>query len=179
MKRGVERRKFGALVTLLTIAVMGMMAFLPGLVAADPVVGFYHRANPPVWYPMRPASMWFYLFDAEGNCLGTTTLPADTSFVVMHGWWSVLFYGKNPIADDPTLMNPTTRFVLYVDGAQTQAVQKVWVQAVTTERGNAWIVNKWDLTTFRDGFEGTHVFLGEWYYLGALTGQCQVTAAFT
>lgn len=171
-------RKEGVVLALVIIGMVGMMAVLPGLAAADPTTGFVHRANPPVWFPNRSAMPWLFLLDENNDCLSTIEWTASTGFAVLQGYFA-LAYDQNPIPLYPELMDPTTTFRLTVDGTLMHSALIVWVQAISTDAGNLWVAQKMDLTTFRNGMTGVHTFTGEWYLLGNLDNRCVVTVTFT
>ena len=160
------------------ILLLGVMAILPGLAAADPTAAFWHRANPPLGGPMHAGLSWLFLLDQDDNCLSTLSAPAQVGFVVIQGFGSVA-WDMNPIPTDRNLMDPTTVFRLSVDGTLMPYTQVVWVQALSIDGQSLWVAQKMDYTAFRSGMTGVHTFTGSWYLTGALVNRCDVTVTFT
>ncbi len=174
-RRGARRRHVATAVV--TLAIVGMIAILPGIASADPNVGTFYRANPPIWFTHRDATPWMYLLGGDG-CLLSISWPAGTDFVVMHGFYATAL-DQNPIPLNPGLIDPTTMFQLYVDGTLMHSSVKVYVQSFPSDEGNVWWAMKFYEISFRGGMTGTHLFTGEWYNLGVPSLTCPVEVTFT
>jgi hypothetical protein len=92
-----------------------------------------------------------------GQCVATpcvSTFPAGEPFFVRHGFTNEAV---------GALVDPGTRFELSVDGAPVSSA--VQLDLVGAETGKLFVSN------FRFGLTDVHVFVGCWYFEGALV-QC-------
>ncbi len=176
-KRTRPRHGGGVALALMITSILGITAIFPGMAAADPTSGFWHRANPPLGGPMHAMTNWLFLLDGTNECLSTITTDANVAFVVMQGFGSVAL-DKNPIPTSPGLLDPTTYFHLAVDGTAMPHAQVVWVQALAIDGENVWVAQKMDYTRFPGGMTGYHVFDGMWFLHGALVSECVVGVTF-
>src|SRR5262245_6117630 len=100
-----------------------------------------------------------------GTCIVTpceSTYPAGEPFHVAHGF-----------VNDPRdiLLNPQTRFELFVDGERKHS-------SVDLEL-NADEPSKLNVSNFRDGLTGVHTLVGRWYREGVLVQTGTRTVTFT
>jgi len=97
-------------------------------------------------------------------CVATpcvSTFPAGEPFFVRHGF-----------TDEARsiLVDPSTRYELSVDGVAVPSAIELDVVGDSTA--------KYNVSSFRFGMTGTHVFVGCWYHLGALDACAQRTVTF-
>jgi hypothetical protein len=93
-----------------------------------------------------------------------STHPADTAFFVAQGF---------SCENDFPCLDPTTRFVLSVDGVETSPV-------LDLEIDHGIPASKTDVSNFRFGLPaGQHTFHGEWYAQGVLVQVRDATVEFT
>jgi len=93
-----------------------------------------------------------------------STHPADTAFFVADGF---------SCENDFPCLDPTTRFVLYVDGVQTRPI-------LDLEIDHGVPVSEIYVSNFRFGLPpGLHTFHGEWYAQGVLVLVRDAAVQFT
>jgi hypothetical protein len=94
-----------------------------------------------------------------------STFAADTPFYVTQGFTCE--------AGKTACLSGLTHFDLYADGQQEPSATDL------TFGADATLLSKFNLTNFPSGLSaGTHVFHGEWYYLGQLVLTQTVTFNF-
>jgi hypothetical protein len=91
-----------------------------------------------------------------------STFPANEPFFIASGF-------VNEPRD--VLVDPRTRFDLFVDGEAVQSTVDLDLNAAEP--------SKFNLSNFRFGLTGVHVFVGCWYYEGLFVTCAQRTVTFT